>query len=179
VRVLSLKACCVPRELTRAITMADITNAFRETAGDSDEISAPDVERLISQVFQDTLSDESLDKIIEMTDGKRKGGGGGCGCVCVCVCVLLSFSPACLSPPTPFSLGLNSVDLNQFIRIVSAVLHQTTRWGKLKTEIGGRVGFSTIGNQIYSKAVKRGFEFNILVVGERETGGGRGRRVGR
>nr|XP_006825591.1 PREDICTED: septin-9-like isoform X2 [Saccoglossus kowalevskii] len=42
---------------------------------------------------------------------------------------------------------------------------QTTNWGALKTHVGGYVGIDTIQEQIRRKALKKGFEFNIMVVG--------------
>lgn len=42
---------------------------------------------------------------------------------------------------------------------------QTTHWGKLKTPLDGYVGFDTIQEQIRKKSLKRGFEFNLIVVG--------------
>lgn len=43
---------------------------------------------------------------------------------------------------------------------------QTTQWGKMKTTLDSYVGFDTIQEQIRKKSLKRGFELNIMVVGE-------------
>ena len=43
---------------------------------------------------------------------------------------------------------------------------QTTRWGNLGTKLDGYVGFDTVQEQIRKKSLKRGFEFNTIVVGE-------------
>ena len=43
---------------------------------------------------------------------------------------------------------------------------QTTRWGYLQTKLDAYVGFDTIQDQIRKKFIKRGFEFNVMVVGE-------------
>ena len=43
----------------------------------------------------------------------------------------------------------------------------TTHWGaKLKTPIDGQVGFDSVQDQLRLKSLKRGFEFNVMVVGE-------------
>ena len=41
-----------------------------------------------------------------------------------------------------------------------------THWGKLKTVLEGYVGFDTVQEQIRKKSLKRGFEFNLMVVGK-------------
>jgi len=42
----------------------------------------------------------------------------------------------------------------------------TTQWGgKLKTQVDGYVGFDSIQEQIRLNSLKRGFEFNVMVVG--------------
>ena len=42
----------------------------------------------------------------------------------------------------------------------------TTHWGtKLKTPLDASVGFDSVQEQLRLKALKRGFEFNIMVVG--------------
>lgn len=53
-----------------------------------------------------------------------------------------------------------------FIELVSEVMVQTTRWGNLSTKLEGYVGFDTVQEQIRKKNLKRGFEFNLMVVGE-------------
>ena len=43
----------------------------------------------------------------------------------------------------------------------------TTQWGlKLKTQVDGYVGFDSIQEQIRLNSLKRGFEFNVMVVGK-------------
>lgn len=43
----------------------------------------------------------------------------------------------------------------------------TTQWGaKLKTQVDGYVGFDSIQEQLRLNSLKRGFEFNIMVVGK-------------
>ena len=43
----------------------------------------------------------------------------------------------------------------------------TTHWGaKLKTPLDASVGFDSIQEQLRLKSLKRGFEFNIMVVGK-------------
>ena len=42
----------------------------------------------------------------------------------------------------------------------------TTHWGVLQTRLESYVGFDTIQDQMKKKALKRGFEFNIMVVGK-------------
>lgn len=57
------------------------------------------------------------------------------------------------------------VKFAEFVSIMSEAMSQTTEWGALKTEINGYVGIDTIQEQIRKKALKRGFDFNIMVVG--------------
>ncbi|KAF8777037.1 septin-9-like isoform X3 [Argiope bruennichi] len=44
-------------------------------------------------------------------------------------------------------------------------LTETTQWGNLKTDVAGYVGIDTLQEQIRKKVLKKGFEFNIIVVG--------------
>ncbi len=53
-----------------------------------------------------------------------------------------------------------------FIELMSEVMVQTTRWGNLATKLEGYVGFDTVQEQIRKKNIKRGFEFNLMVVGK-------------
>ena len=53
-----------------------------------------------------------------------------------------------------------------FLELMSEVMAQTTRWGNLGTKLEGYVGFDTVQEQIRKKSLKRGFEFNLMVVGE-------------
>lgn len=46
-------------------------------------------------------------------------------------------------------------------------MSMTTQWGgKLKTQVDGYVGFDSIQEQIRLNSLKRGFEFNVMVVGK-------------
>ena len=54
----------------------------------------------------------------------------------------------------------------EFVEIMMDVMMQTTRWGYLQTKLDAYVGFDTIQDQIRKKFIKRGFEFNVMVVGE-------------
>lgn len=45
-------------------------------------------------------------------------------------------------------------------------LTETTQWGNLKTDVAGYVGIDTLQDQIRKKVLKKGFEFNIIVVGK-------------
>lgn len=58
------------------------------------------------------------------------------------------------------------VQFSEFVTIMSETMSQTTEWGALKTEINGYVGIDTIQEQIRKKALKRGFDYNIMVVGK-------------
>ena len=49
---------------------------------------------------------------------------------------------------------------------------QTTKWGAMQTKLEGYVGFDTIQEQIRRKSLRKGFEFNVMVVGEWGGGGG-------
>ena len=46
------------------------------------------------------------------------------------------------------------------------MMGQTTKWGSMQTRLEGYVGFDTIQEQIRRKSLRRGFEFNVMVVGE-------------
>ncbi|XP_065826048.1 neuronal-specific septin-3-like [Oscarella lobularis] len=59
--------------------------------------------------------------------------------------------------------GLSFVD---FTEVVNDAMGQTTRWGSLQTRLDGHVGFDSIQEQVRRKSLKRGFEFNLMVVGE-------------
>ncbi|XP_048576314.1 neuronal-specific septin-3 isoform X2 [Nematostella vectensis] len=52
-----------------------------------------------------------------------------------------------------------------FIEIMMDTMQSMTQWGKLKTPLDGYVGFDTVQEQIRRKSLKRGFEFNLMVVG--------------
>ena len=78
-----------------------------------------------------------------------------------------------LSQPVPLFLpaGLSFVD---FTEVVNDAMGQTTRWGSLQTRLDGHVGFDSIQEQVRRKSLKRGFEFNLMVVGK---SGARGPKV--
>lgn len=63
-----------------------------------------------------------------------------------------------------FLLGLLSYQ--NFIEIMMETMQTMTHWGKLKTVLEGYVGFDTVQEQIRKKSLKRGFEFNLMVVGK-------------
>lgn len=50
--------------------------------------------------------------------------------------------------------------------MMGEILTETTRWGNLTTRLDGYVGFDTIQEQIRKKSLKKGFEFNVIVVGK-------------
>ena len=62
----------------------------------------------------------------------------------------------------PFS---GSISFADFLDLMAQVMSQTTNWGVLKTKLDGYVGFDTIQEQNKRKSIRRGFEFNIIVVG--------------
>lgn len=62
--------------------------------------------------------------------------------------------------------GSGTVTFAEFVEIMTEVMMQTTRWGYLQTKLDAYVGFDTIQDQIRKKFIKRGFEFNVMVVGE-------------
>ncbi len=45
-------------------------------------------------------------------------------------------------------------------------LHKKKRKKKKPRQLDGYVGFANLPNQVYRKAVKRGFEFTLMVAGE-------------
>ena len=54
-----------------------------------------------------------------------------------------------------------------FLNIMLETMSMTTQWGsKLKTQVDGYVGFDSVQEQLRVNALKRGFEFSIMVVGE-------------
>ncbi len=63
------------------------------------------------------------------------------------------------------SLGQSAVSFAEFLELMGEILSETTRWGGLSTKLDGYVGFDTIQEQIRKKSLKRGFEFNLMVVG--------------
>lgn len=55
----------------------------------------------------------------------------------------------------------------EFKDLIIDLLHTTTtRWGALQTPLDGYVGFDTVLEQQRKKFLKKGFEFNLMVVGE-------------
>lgn len=58
------------------------------------------------------------------------------------------------------------MSFSDFLELMSDIMSQTTRWGNLSTKLSGYVGFDTIQEQIRKKSLKRGFELNLMVVGE-------------
>jgi len=59
------------------------------------------------------------------------------------------------------------INLQEFKDLLIDLLHTTTtRWGALQTALDGYVGFDTVLEQQRKKFLKKGFEFNLMVVGE-------------
>ena len=58
------------------------------------------------------------------------------------------------------------VTFPDFLEIMTETMSSTTQWGQLKTPLNGHVGFDSLQSQITQKALKRGFEFNLMVVGK-------------
>ena len=53
-----------------------------------------------------------------------------------------------------------------FLNIMLETMSMTTQWGqKLKTQVDCYVGFDSIQEQLRLSSIKKGFEFNIMVVG--------------
>ena len=65
-------------------------------------------------------------------------------------------------------LGQSSVSFAEFLELMGEILSETTRWGGLSTKLNGYVGFDTIQEQIRKKSLKKGFEFNLMVVGKHD-----------
>ncbi|KAF8777036.1 neuronal-specific septin-3-like isoform X2 [Argiope bruennichi] len=61
--------------------------------------------------------------------------------------------------------GRGQLSVNAFITVMADTLTETTQWGNLKTDVAGYVGIDTLQEQIRKKVLKKGFEFNIIVVG--------------
>ena len=63
-------------------------------------------------------------------------------------------------------LILGMLSYTNFLNIMLETMSMTTQWGtKLKTQVDGYVGFDSIQEQLRLNSLKRGFEFNIMVVG--------------
>eukprot|EP00800_Vazella_pourtalesii_P019847 TRINITY_DN68_c2_g1_i1.p1 TRINITY_DN68_c2_g1~~TRINITY_DN68_c2_g1_i1.p1 ORF type:complete len:402 (-),score=106.19 TRINITY_DN68_c2_g1_i1:368-1573(-) len=58
------------------------------------------------------------------------------------------------------------INFGEFTRIMRDHMASTTRWGGLKSKLQAFVGFDSVQDQLKEKALKRGFEFNLMVVGE-------------
>lgn len=67
---------------------------------------------------------------------------------------------------TVFLFALGLLSYQNFIEIMMETMQAMTHWGKLKTVLEGYVGFDTVQEQIRKKSLKRGFEFNLMVVGK-------------
>ena len=63
------------------------------------------------------------------------------------------------------SIAQGTISFAEFLELISEVMALSTRWGSLSTKLDGYVGFDTIQDQIRKKNLKRGFEFNLMVVG--------------
>ena len=63
-------------------------------------------------------------------------------------------------------LFIGLLSYQNFIEIMMETMQTMTHWGKLKTVLEGYVGFDTVQEQIRKKSLKRGFEFNLMVVGK-------------
>lgn len=68
--------------------------------------------------------------------------------------------------PLIFFLDNPTIAFADFLEMMGEILTETTRWGNLTTRLDGYVGFDTIQEQIRKKSLKKGFEFNVIVVGE-------------
>lgn len=68
-------------------------------------------------------------------------------------------------------IGQSTVSFAEFLELMGEILSETTRWGGLSTKLSGYVGFDTIQEQIRKKSLKRGFEFNLMVVGTKKNDG--------
>ena len=71
-----------------------------------------------------------------------------------------------LLPPLSLPVDDGTMSFADFLELMADVMAQTTRWGNLGTKLSGYVGFDTIQEQIRKKSLKRGFELNLMVVGE-------------
>ncbi|XP_062508289.1 neuronal-specific septin-3-like [Corticium candelabrum] len=60
----------------------------------------------------------------------------------------------------------SGIDLLDFIELARGLMRHTTQWGTLQTRLDSYVGFDTIQDQLKKKCLKRGFEVNLMVVGE-------------
>ena len=69
------------------------------------------------------------------------------------------------SLPIPYLAGV--ISQQEFKDLIVDLLHTTTtRWGALETPLDGYVGFDTVLEQQRRKFLKKGFEFNLMVVGK-------------
>ena len=66
-----------------------------------------------------------------------------------------------------FTFIKGMLSYTNFLSIMLETMSMTTQWGlKLKTQVDGYVGFDSIQEQIRLNSLKRGFEFNVMVVGK-------------
>lgn len=70
--------------------------------------------------------------------------------------------PSVNTAPAPKSVPVNNIPTSQPMQKNSPVSNLTSKHRKLD----GYVGFANLPNQVYRKSVKKGFEFNLMVVGE-------------
>ena len=69
-----------------------------------------------------------------------------------------------------------SVPYALFERVLRDVLMRTAAWGSLRTLLGGRVGFAAASEQAMAKALKRGFQLNLMALCPPAAPSPRGRR---
>ena len=62
--------------------------------------------------------------------------------------------------------GTDALEFEAFLDLFRTLLRHTNNWGRLSTPVDKPVGIDSLPAQLQRKSVKRGFEFNLMVVGE-------------
>ena len=72
----------------------------------------------------------------------------------------------CMNSLNNVYIAAGVLNVKEFKDLIIDLLHTTTtRWGNLQTKLDGYVGFDTVLEQQRKKFLKKGFEFNLMVVG--------------
>ena len=53
-----------------------------------------------------------------------------------------------------------------YMDVMAEHMANTTRWGFLKTPLQSHIGIETLPDQLKRRIMRKGFEFNVMVVGE-------------
>lgn len=62
------------------------------------------------------------------------------------------------------------VTFADYMDVMAEHMATTTRWGCLKTPLQSHIGIETLPEQLKRRIMRKGFEFNVMVVGESGVG---------